>query len=62
MRRAFVPQRHGSAAATIDSPPQTPPHFRRVPVAISLGSRAEVRRIEEMTGTGLEIGRRPVEW
>jgi len=43
MQRA--PNRH-IAEATLDLPPDRSPHFRRVPVAISLRVDAEVGRID----------------
>ena len=48
--------------ATIHSPRQGSPHFRRVRVAISSCSGAEVGRIVAMRRSSLEVGARPAEW
>jgi hypothetical protein len=41
----LLPANLRESRVTIGSPPQSSPHFRRVPVAISLGVDAEVGRI-----------------
>src|ERR1700751_5092711 len=49
--------------STTDLPRQTPPHFRRVPVAISFQTDARGSRIgAAFLGDGGRIGVHPVEW
>ena len=62
-RRAAIPANRRLAKATIDSPTQCSPHFRRVRAAICSFLRAEMGGYRgRVTAEGLKVGMRPLEW
>src|ERR1700737_5010519 len=63
-RRPSIPNsvNRRAASATIDSPPRSSPHFRRVPAAVCSYAAAEAGCIGDVTAERLEVGTRPQEW